>query len=189
MSFKYQYWFWNNFFNVKKIKEINYFIDKNFEYYQDKEDHATDNEGKSKKRATVKMISFNKIKHLINDFENDFITAARLNFGYNVYSTANSQPCNLNIYSSLDEGTYDWHVDSSRSDLYDIKLTVLINLSIKNYEGGKFCLWHGNEIEVKELNSPGNAIMFKSNINHKVYPVTKGERRTLTIFVKGPKFI
>jgi predicted 2-oxoglutarate/Fe(II)-dependent dioxygenase YbiX len=72
--------------------------------------------------------------------------------------------------------------------MYDIKLTVLINLSLKSYEGGKFCLWRGNETEVKELNTPGNAIMFKSNINHKVYPIIKGERRTLAIFIKGPRF-
>ena len=44
------------------------------------------------------------------------------------------------------------------------------------------------ENEIKQLNIPGNAIMLKSHLNHKVLPVTKGERNTLTFFICGPKF-
>jgi predicted 2-oxoglutarate/Fe(II)-dependent dioxygenase YbiX len=43
-------------------------------------------------------------------------------------------------------------------------------------------------MKIKELNNSGNTIMFKSAINHKVTPVTKGERRTLAIFLYGPAF-
>jgi hypothetical protein len=188
MSYNYDYWFWNNLFDYKKIKEINELIDKNFDKYQEENFHAKDNEGNSKKHAVVKVISFKKIKNLIHDSKETFISSAKLNFGYNVFDVTDDQECNLNIYSSSNSGSYDWHIDSSRSDMYDIKLTVLINLSLESYEGGKFCLWIGNETEVKELNTPGNAIMFKSNINHKVYPIIKGERRTLAIFIKGPRF-
>ena len=46
----------------------------------------------------------------------------------------------------------------------------------------------GKETHLKELDKPGSALMFKSHILHKVTPVTKGERRTLTIFLKGPAF-
>jgi PKHD-type hydroxylase len=188
MSYSYNYWFWNKLFDFKKVEKINNFIDKNFEKYEEKTAHAKDNEGNSKKDAIVKIIKYKKIKNLIHDFKEDFISSARYNFGYNVFDITDHQECNLNIYSSLNSGSYDWHIDFSQSDLYDVKLTVLINLSVKKYEGGKFCLWSNNENEVKELNVPGNAIMFKSNIHHKVYPVIKGERRTLAIFLKGPKF-
>jgi PKHD-type hydroxylase len=59
---------------------------------------------------------------------------------------------------------------------------------MEQYEGGQFQLFNTNEYEVKELNIPGNVVMFKSYINHRVLPVTKGQRRTLAIFLKGPKF-
>ena len=96
--------------------------------------------------------------------------------------------CNLNIYSYKNLEKYDWHTDETNRELIDIKMTILINLSLKEYEGGNFYLFKGNEIEVKELNNPGNVVMFKSYVNHKVTPITKGERRTLAIFLYGPAF-
>ena len=56
-----------------------------------------------------------------------------------------------------------------------------------------YCRQHANtfnqfEEEVVELNTPGNVIMFKSFINHKVSPVISGERRTLALFLSGPNF-
>ena len=72
---------------------------------------------------------------------------------------------------------------------YDIKFTVLINVSEEKYSGGKFKLMHGGKPEhVKELDEPGNMIMFRSYTLHKVEPVTKGERKTLTLFLTGPNF-
>ena len=59
----------------------------------------------------------------------------------------------------------------------------------KKYEGGQFKIMTASEPwHVKELDKPGNMIMFRSHILHKVEPVTKGERKTLTIFLLGPNF-
>ena len=188
MSNKYDFWYWKNIFNNKKIKEINNFIDNNFDNYQDEIEKAKDEKGVSKKLATVKVISFKKIKNYINDFKELFMESANLNFGYEIFNLGDFEKCNLNIYSSKNLGQYNWHIDNSRNDLYDIKLTVLINISKEKYEGGNFYIFNNYEFEVKELNTPGNAIMFKSYLNHKVLPVLKGERRTLALFLKGPKF-
>ena len=35
--------------------------------------------------------------------------------------------------------------------------------------------------------TPGTVIAFKSYLLHEVTPVTKGERITLTYFIRGPK--
>jgi hypothetical protein len=184
----YNYWFWNKVFDLNKIKQINSFIDKNFQHYEEKNLHATDEKGNSTKNAIVKIIDFKKIKYFLDDLKDKFLYSARFNFGYEIFDIMNIDRCNLNIYSSKNLGSYDWHTDTSKSDIFDVKLTVLINLSFKKYEGGNFYLWETGEFEIKELNTPGNAIMFKSYMNHKVAPVTKGERRTLAIFLKGPKF-
>ena len=156
---KCNYWYWEGY---KDFKKLNKFIDKNFDGFQDKDKAARSVE----KTSVVKLIYYRKIKHMV----------------------AGEDSCNLNIYPHNNLNAYDWHVDESRNPFQDIKLTVLINLSVKKYEGGDFYLWKNKEEKVEPLNTPGNILMFKSYINHKVSPVTKGERRTLTIFLKGPAF-
>jgi PKHD-type hydroxylase len=185
---KIDYWYFNNFFNKKDIKEINNFIDKNFEFFEDSKLHATiDN--KKIKFATVKQITWKKIKHLFNDIEKYITAINEENFGYHIYPINDVDLCNLNIYSHKDSGQYDWHNDESNNDIYDLKLTVLINVSTEKYSGGNFKIFNrGREYEVKELNNEGNVVIFKSFLNHKVIPVLSGERRTVAIFLKGKRF-
>jgi PKHD-type hydroxylase len=188
MSYKFDFWFWENLFDENKIKEINNIIDNNFDNFEPEQLGAKDLQGNKKKSSTVKIISFKKIKTYLDNFKNEFIKTANFEFGYNIFDIKDDTKLHFNLYFSLNKSKYDWHNDTSRSDLYDTKLTVLINLSLMNYEGGQFELFNGEKYEIEKLNKPGNAIMFKSHINHRVLPVTKGERRTLTIFLCGPKF-
>jgi hypothetical protein len=182
------YWFWENLFDENKIKEINNIIDNNFDSFEPENLGAKDLQGNKKKSSTVKLIIFEKLKKHLNSFKEEFIKTANFEFGYEIFDIKNFDKLNFNIYSSLNKSKYDWHNDISMSNLYDTKLTILINLSLMNYEGGQFELFNGGNYEIEKINKPGNAIMFKSHINHRVLPVTKGERRTLTIFLYGPKF-
>jgi hypothetical protein len=188
MSNRYDYWLFENVFNKEKIVEINNFIDNNFNKFEEDHKAARDLQGNKKKSGIVKIINYEKIKHLLSDIVDRVINVAEIEFGYLIYGLKNRSELHLNIYSSDNLEKYDWHTDQTKSDLHDIKLTVLINLSMEQYEEGQFQLFNTNEYEVKELNIPGNVIMFKSYINHRVLPVTKGQRRTLAIFLKGPKF-
>lgn len=185
---KFNYWHWNNLINKKDIIKINNFIEENFDLIEDKESSSKDLNNNYKKNSTVKIISFKKIKHLLNNIIEYAVYTARHNFGYDVFYPSDLDGCNLNIYSDNNLGKYDWHTDGTNNPLTDIKFTILINVSLKKYEGGSFYLFHNNEMEIKELNNAGNIVMFKSAINHKVTPVTKGERRTLAIFLYGPAF-
>ena len=45
------------------------------------------------------------------------------------------------------------------------------------------------ETHIKELDKPGGMVVFKSHISHRVLPVLTGQRRTLSIFLMGPKFV
>ena len=89
-----------------------------------------------------------------------------------------------NVYSSDIQGHYGEHDDSSDSLLFDSKMTLLINLSEGEYEGGDLIV---NKL-VTDFRKPGSVILFKSYLRHEVTPVTKGERITLTYFINGPKF-
>ena len=66
-----------------------------------------------------------------------------------------------------------------------MKLTCLLNLSEETYEGGEFCLLSSNNSQ--EFTS-GMGLIFNSLIAHKVTPVTKGERITLTYWAEGPSW-
>ena len=88
------------------------------------------------------------------------------------------------------KGEYDWHTDGSPDgSAYDIKFTLLINTSIQSYEGGKFYLFTtGGSQHIDKLDDPGNVVIIKSHIPHRVSPVTKGIRHSVTLFYSGPKF-
>jgi len=190
MSFdkKFSYWRWCNLIPKKEILKLNRLIEENYTYIENNKKHAHDSQGNSKKNTLVKVVEYKKIKTILKDFIDLFVYAGRFNFGYDIFEVPDLELLNLNIYSSKDKAKYDWHTDGSDNPKIDTKLTILINVSLKTYEGGNFYLFNNNEFEVPELNEPGNAIMFKSAINHKVLPVTKGERRTLAIFLYGPAF-
>ena len=155
------YWYWENVFNVKEIKKINNIIDNNFRSFELENLKAKDLQGNEKKTCIVKIINFKELKTQLNDFKNMFIQTANLDFGYEIFDITDFEELHFNIYSSENNSKYDWHIDASKSNLYDIKLTVLINLSMSVYEGGQLELFSGNNYEVSQLNKSGNAIMFK----------------------------
>ena len=84
------------------------------------------------------------------------------------------------------DGRYDWHTDIANNYRFeDLKLTVLINISTKSYEGGDLEIFH-HVINRVDNFKPGALIMFPSMYNHRVTPITEGERISLTMFMKGP---
>ena len=96
----------------------------------------------------------------------------------------------FNEYDSEKNGEYGWHKDHSNNYICDLKLTVLINVSLEKYEGGKFYIFTGNgEKHIPELDTPGNMVIFKSDQVHKVTPVTKGKRQSITLFYNGPRWL
>ena len=172
-----------------KIIKINNFIENNYDSIEDEKDSATNINNDIKKTSQVKLIRFKKLKHLINDTLEMALLINNENFGYNLFSKNDYDNFLLSKYSHKNKSKYDYHTDGARVPHYDTKLSFIINVSLETYEGGKFMIHNNDEYEIKEFTKPGNAILFKSYLNHKVTPVTKGERRSLTYFMKGPKFI
>ena len=105
-------------------------------------------------------------------------------FGYDIYWDFHLESLNYNVYGI--GGEYEWHIDGTKPpDRSDMKLTCLLNLSEESYEGGEFCTINSNEnIEF----TSGMGLIMNSLIAHKVTPVTKGERITLTYWADGPSW-
>ena len=170
-----------NIFNQDQIKEINSAIRSNF--VEGKDNFAT----KSNKTSDVKFVYYGSVQKYILPFVDFCFTSNNNYFGFDLYPLTNLKKLNYNIYDKGQE--YSWHIDATPGNpVRDIKLTALLNLSEEKYEGGELSLFRANEIECKEFNTPGSAIIFPSFINHKVSKILTGKRNTLAIWFSGPKF-
>jgi PKHD-type hydroxylase len=127
----------------------------------------------------------------------------RLNF---TIQSANEQFFNYHLngydafqyttYSDTDKGHYTWHMDThfgkpAGSLKFDeprkLSLTLMLN---DDYEGGEFQFNFSNESDaVIPVKKKGRILMFPSFMLHRVAPVTKGIRRSIVIWVVGPKFV
>ena len=116
-------------------------------------------------------------------------------FGYNLFLYLNEETFNYNVYEGKTKDEYYWHTDCTpTSEPFDIKLTCLLNLSEDTYEGGDLLIspdFHDHEKEkyneiVGQFRTPGTAIIFHPQRPHKVLPVNKGKRITLTYWAYGP---
>ncbi len=101
-------------------------------------------------------------------------------------------------------GFYEFHMDGKSDHLstYDLpdnevmhgnvrklSMTVLLN---SNYEGGEFQFASLEkekcEIHTPEFNKIGSIVVFPSDMEHRVAPVTKGIRYSLVTWFLGPPF-
>ena len=180
------YWYVKDFYKLKDRKLITKFIEKNYEQVEPKEWTATDKNKVSVKNTKTLIIKWGQIKNIVGNLDSVINFLNERNLAYHLFPFNDLNNCLFNIYDSKTKGSYDWHVDSSRSDIYDTKLTVLVNLS-EEYTGGTFHIFNGTEYVVEQF-GPGSLLMFKSYLNHKVSPVLSGVRKTLTLLMGGPKF-
>ena len=111
-------------------------------------------------------------------------------------SIENSNFWNLDIrgfgeawqYAEYGPGSkYDWHVDVG-PEMNHRKLSLTINLSDeKDYKGGLLHLEGQPPFGEKKFIKKGSTVMFPSHYRHKVMPVISGMRKSLVIWVSGPR--
>jgi PKHD-type hydroxylase len=109
--------------------------------------------------------------------------------GYDLYQYAE--------YDAKDSGHYDYHTDiiyggknlNSNVQLIEtrkLSMTLLLNDPEVEFEGGEFYIINDQQRKIEFIE--GRAILFPSYVLHRVAPVTKGIRKSLVVWVKGPKF-
>jgi len=180
---------WNSVFSMQNIKILNNYINENFDYIEPTEHGAYNSDGTSKKNADGKVIKWFRIKDILKHIVDIAYQCNNDRIGYNLYPMTTEKELVYASYKQEKKGNYDWHVDSCATHIFDTKLTMILNLSEDKYEGGVFeYIGAGGEIKsIDDFNEPGSMIIFKSYLNHRVLPVTKGQRNTLTLFLNGPK--
>jgi len=131
---------------------------------------------------------FNRINDVITYINNTYYNFDLI--GYNTFQYTE--------YHGDELGEYDFHIDmvlgssNITSDMIyprKLSITILLNDPEKDFEGGNFEInenggMHATNVPTKK----GRCIMFPSFLIHRVAPVTKGIRKSLVVWVEGPKF-
>jgi PKHD-type hydroxylase len=100
-------------------------------------------------------------------------------------------------YEASEKGKYDWHMDTILGenkpnhllDTRKLSITMCVNEPGDEYEGGELQINSTNESTPETIpTKKGRMILFPSFMNHRVTPVTKGKRKSVVVWVEGPKF-
>ena len=128
---------------------------------------------------------FERLNSLIENVNNRWY-----NFDLNGYDTIQ-----YTEYHSTNKGHYGWHTDlflgippkESNLETRKLSLSLLLNDPETEFEGGE--LQFGTESNFESATvKKGTAILFPSFNLHRVAPVTKGIRKSLVVWVLGPKW-
>ena len=129
---------------------------------------------------------FDQLNFGIEDINNKFFNFDLYGYDYFQYSQ----------YKAEEAGKYDFHMDiftneESLKTSLTRKLSLVLLLSEPgiDFEGGEFQINTSAESKLETLEMrKGTLIAFPSFIIHRVLPVTKGIRKSLVLWVEGPKF-
>ena len=155
--------------------------------------NATDEETVNKiRRSKVSWLSESDIPWLYSRIE---YVAQQLNgqfFDFDLWGL--HEDLQYTVYEAEDQGFYNWHVDAYTTineQNIDQRLPRKLSLTFQlsdpsDYEGGDLLITDG---EAQKLSRDrGLAVAFPSYLMHTVTPVTKGVRKSLVVWVTGPRF-
>jgi PKHD-type hydroxylase len=188
----YPWVYWDNGFTDEEIQKIIAYCEEQgtvmgvtfgSENEEDIKKHRVSNVKFHNRNPDTEWI-FNRLNVIIQSINEQFY-GFDLN-GYNSFQ--------YTTYQAEKDGRYDWHTDmefgtSLSNDLEPRKLSMTLLLN-DDFEGGEFQIKKGKEEDAETIPVPkGRAIFFPSFMIHRVKPVTKGIRRSLVVWVIGPKFV
>lgn len=194
----YPYVWWDAGFNDDELKKIIDFCESTgFEKASilGNNDPNTD-EVKSIRRCDIKFHNRNNDTAWIFDRLNFIIS--NLNAQFYGFDLNGYETFQYTSYDSSEKGEYGWHMDICVGNKYlpqnmieprKLSLTLLLNEPGKDFEGGELEFNGGNPNDPMKPEVPkGRLIAFPSFMIHRVKPVTSGCRKSLVVWVTGPKF-
>jgi PKHD-type hydroxylase len=196
------YTYWDDAFNPEELEKVIDYCDK-FELEKGRTlgtaDKKTDEDQVDNKdsisdvrRSDVKFLTPNEQNIWIFDRINSVIDILNDRF-YNMdlYGYESMQ---YTEYNSEEKGHYGFHMDSAIGASNALGETRKLSMSMflndpDEYKGGKFQFNEGTEKNAVDVpQKKGRMIVFPSFMIHRVTPVTKGIRKSLVVWVLGPKF-
>jgi PKHD-type hydroxylase len=194
VTITYPYCYWDNTFTDQEINEMCHY------FSQHEVQRAT---VMSKDKPLNEEIRTSKVKFFYRD-EYTFPIFDRLNdtiekINDKFYNfVLNGYDCfQYTEYDASEKGKYNFHMDThfgnkEINDMYEtrkLSLVMCLNRPGIDFEGGQFYMNTGSEKGAFEVEMKmGKIILFPSFLIHRVAPVTKGKRKSLVVWVMGPKF-
>ena len=182
-----EYWVTTpNLFDDKEIDEICKFC----EMDDQKEAEIINGKDNSIRKSLTSHHNVNQSNQWIFEKLNDAIYQLNEHFyqfdvyGYNAFQYTK--------YLSSEKGFYNFHTDTvfgsdkpaTMSNTRKLSAVLLLSDPKKDFSGGDFEIFLLGKVPLQK----GQLILFPSFIAHKVNEVTSGERRSLVVWVEGPKF-
>jgi hypothetical protein len=180
----------HNMFDTKQIKIINKFIKNNYDRVAPTSEGATDLQNNELKFVDVKQIYWYKVKQYLESAYQFALNTIQHECGYLLHPFNDFRHINYNTYNSKHKHQYGYHLDDMKeSSANSTKGTLLINVSDSKYTGGELLYWHNeNEIHIDHLDKPGSMVYLRPHMYHKIKPVRSGIRKSISIFLTGPKW-
>ena len=139
----------------------------------------------NKRVTTISWIPFKEMPDMYKDIERSMLKANNNHFGFEGMRL--TEIGQFTHYPT--GGFYDWHMDNDvlgkhQPPVRKISMTLLLSPE-HEFEGGELeFMSKGKSAKLKQ----GQAIFFASWLQHRVKPVTKGERYSLVMWFGGPSF-
>jgi hypothetical protein len=173
----------SNFYTQDQLLDINTYLEKDSEKCGAKDEPSAD----ARKTLDAHTVFWGHAKEYLGKMEELTHHLNRYHFGLDIYLMTGYDCINYNVYTADKQSEYTWHKDGRLDAVSDIKLTVILNASTESYEGGDFEFFLNGPQKVLGF-EPGSFIIFPSWIQHRVTPVTKGVRKTVSFWIQGPRF-
>ena len=138
-----------------------------------------------KRITTISWIPFKEMPEMYRDIEKTMLQANNNHFGFDGMRL--TEPAQFTHYPT--GGFYQWHMDNDvvgkhQPPVRKISMTLLLS-DPSTFEGGELeFMSKGKTAKLIQ----GQAIFFASWLQHRVKPVTKGERKSLVMWFGGPPF-
>ena len=138
-----------------------------------------------KRITTISWIPFKDMPEMYRDIEKTMLQANNNHFGFEGMRL--TEPAQFTHYPT--GGFYTWHMDNDvlgkhQPPVRKISMTLLLSPE-HEFEGGELeFMSKGKRAKLKQ----GQAMFFASWLQHRVKPVTRGERKSLVMWFGGPSF-
>jgi PKHD-type hydroxylase len=119
----------------------------------------------------------------------------RINDDQFQYNLTGYDHIQYSTYSGEKGGRYDWHMDmaygimpAQQPENRKMSVSLMLNQDGVDFKGGSFEVNRSSEHRAEKVNmNKGQLVMFPSFLIHRVTPVTEGIRKSLVIWILGPK--
>lgn len=180
------YAYWNKSFSDEEIARI---IELGEKYHQLSIASTVGDNGHTHpdlRQSKVSWIELNEDSKFIYDRIRDIVVPLNGQFfQFDLFGFV--EHLQYTVYDGNDSH-YTWHQDKGITTVSPRKLTVVVQLSDPSeFDGGNLQFLTGNEPETAKKEK-GMLYTFPSWVLHRVTPVSQGVRRSLVIWLSGPKF-